>query len=124
MRNILLLLAFVFPLTAQEAEIKEDKKEVEKKHTRTVWSKLQDMEWKKFDAAHKRAHMRVGNQHSQCLQCTQHSKRVKMVRKHKTKQWIKTLVIGGAAYYIGYKVGQDEMKKGKRPIWMPDREKK
>ena len=82
------------------------------------------MEWKKFDAAHKRAHMRVGNQHSQCLQCTQHSKRVKMVRKHKTKQWIKTLVIGGAAYYIGYKVGQDEMKKGKRPIWMPDREKK
>ena len=31
MRNILLLLAFVFPLMAQEAEVKEDKKEVEKK---------------------------------------------------------------------------------------------
>ncbi len=122
MRNILLLLAFVFPLMAQEAEIKEDKKEVDKKHTRNVWSKLQDMEWKKFDAAHKRAHMRDGKQYSQ------REKRAQMSRRNKTKQWIWTVVVGGAAYYIGYKVGQDEMKKGrkkgKRPIWMPDREKK
>ena len=121
MRNILLLLAFVFPLMAQEAEIKEDKKEVDKKHTRNVWSKLQDMEWKKFDAAHKRAHMRDGKQYSH------RGKRAQMSRRNRSKQWIKTLVVGGIAYYVGYKVGQDEMKKdykGKRPMWMPDREKK
>ena len=125
MRNILLLLAFVFPLMAQEAEVKEDKKEVEKKHTKNVWSTLQDMEWKKFDAAHKRAHMRDGKKHSQCAEC---SSRAHMSRKNKSGQWIKTLVFGGVVWYVGYEMGKDEMKKGhkkgKRPIWMPDREKK
>ncbi len=124
MRNILLLLAFVFPLVAQEAEIKENKKEVEKKHTRAVWSKLQDLEWKKFDAAHKRAHMRDGK--GCCAECVQHSKRTQMSRR-KSGQWIKNLVIGGVVWYVGFEMGKDEMKKGrkgKRPIWMPDREKK
>ena len=108
MRNILLLLAFVFPLMAQEAEVKEDKKEVEKKHTKNVWSTLQDMEWKKFDAAHKRAHMRDGKKHSQCAEC---SSRAHMSRKNKSGQWIKTLVFGGVVWYVGYEMGKDEMKK-------------
>ena len=37
-------------------------------------------------------------------------------------------MIGGVVWYVGYEMGKDEMKKGrkkgKRPIWMPDREKK
>ncbi len=27
---------------------------------------------------------------------------------------LRATIIGGVAYYIGYKVGQDEMKKGKK----------
>ena len=50
-----------------------------------------------------------------------------MSRKNKTNQWIKTLVIGGIGYYIGYKVAQDDMKKGrkgKRPMmWTRDDKK-
>jgi len=110
MKKLLLVLAFSLPLTAQEADYK--KVETESIEKRVV-KKLQDWEWKKFDAAHKRAHMRGGKQHSQCPQCTQHSKRAKMVRKHKTKQWIKTLVIGGVAYYIGYTQGQKHEHKHK-----------
>ena len=113
MKKLLLLLIFTLPLMAQEAKVETES--IDKR----VVKKLQDWEWKKFDAAHKRAHMRDGKQHSQCPQCTQHSKRAKMVKKYKTRQWIKTLVIGGAAYYIGYKVGQDEVekgRKGKKPI--------
>jgi len=36
-------------------------------------------------------------------------------------------VIGGVVWYVGYEMGKDEMKKGrkgKKPMWMPDREKK
>ena len=121
MRNILLLLAFVFPLMAQEVEVKEDKKEVEKKHTKNVWSTLQDMEWRKFEAAHSRAHDKMSKN-------PERYKRAQMVRQHKTRQWIKNIVIGGVVWYVGYEMGKDEMKKGykkgKRPIWMPDREKK
>ena len=27
---------------------------------------------------------------------------------------LRAAIIGGVAYYVGYKVGQDEMKKGKK----------
>ena len=121
MKKMILLLALIIPLSAQDStKIKES---TGKKVVRT----LQDWEWKKFDSAHKRAHMRDGKQHSQCSQCAHRSKRAQISRKNKSKQWINTLVVGGVAYYVGYKVGQDEMKKsrkGKRPVWMPDREKK
>ena len=50
-----------------------------------------------------------------------------MVREHRTKQWIKNILIGGVAYYVGYKVAQDEMKKGrkgKKPIMWAREDKK
>ena len=114
MRNILLLLAFTLPLVAQEA-----KDTVETKGEKVV-SKLQDWYFIKYDAAHARAHAKMDKN-------PQRYKREQMSRRNKTKQWIWTAVVGGAAYYIGYKVGQDEIKKGhkgKRPTWMPDRDKK
>jgi hypothetical protein len=118
MKKMILLLALIIPLSAQDStKIKES---TGKKVVRT----LQDWEWKKFDAAHKRAHMRDMKDKKQYVQ---RERRAQMSRRNRSKQWIKTLVVGGVAYYIGYKVGQDEMKKGhkgKRPMWMPDREKK
>ena len=120
MRNILLLLAFVFPLMAQDAEVKEDKKEVEKKHNKSVWSSLQDMEWRKFEAAHSRAHDKMSKN-------PERYKRAQMVRQHKTRQWIKNIVIGGVVWYVGYEMGKDEMKKGrkgKKPIMWTREDKK
>ena len=69
MKKLIYLLTLIIPLSAQEAKDdpfhasvgKEDKKEsTGKKVVRT----LQDMEWRKFDAAHKRAHSKRGEQHS------------------------------------------------------------
>ena len=57
----------------------------------------------------------------------QRYKRAQMVRQHRTKQWIKNILIGGVAYYVGYKVAQDEMKKGhkgKKPMTWAREDKK
>ena len=114
MKKLLLLLVFSLPLLAQEAE--------EKKETTTekVVTKLQDWDFNKYEAAHGRAHAKMNKN-------PQRYKREQMSRKNKTNQWIKTLVIGGIGYYIGYKVAQDEMKKGrkgKKPIMWVREDKK
>ena len=114
MKKLLLLLAFSLPLLAQEVE--------EKKETTTekVVTKLQDWDFRKYEAAHSRAHAKMDNNPKKY-------KRVQMVRQHRTKQWIKNILIGGVAYYVGYKVAQDEMKKGrkgKKPIVWAREDKK
>ena len=114
MKKLLLLLAFSLPLLAQEAE--------EKKETTTekVVTKLQDWDFNKYEAAHGRAHAKIDKN-------PQRYKREQLSRRNKTNQWIKTLVIGGIGYYIGYKVAQDEMKKGrkgKKPIMWVREDKK
>ena len=137
----LLLVVFLFGIgsqllgqdvydTPEEVDREISKQEQREKRSDFIQQRLAQQkmaDFRKWEAAHKRAHMRDGKQHSQCSQCAQRSKRAQISRKNKSKQWIKTLVVGGVAYYVGYKVGQDEMKKsrkGKRPVWMPDREKK
>ena len=114
MKKLLLLLVFSLPLLAQEAE--------EKKETTTekVVTKLQDWDFNKYEAAHGRAHAKIDKN-------PQRYKREQMSRRNKTNQWIKTLVIGGIGYYIGYKVAQDDMKKGrkgKKPIMWTREDKK
>ena len=74
---------------------------------------IQDWDFRKYEAAHRRAHAKMDNN-------PQRYRRAQMVRQHRTKQWIKNLVIGGVAFYIGYEVGKDEMinkKKDKPMIW-------
>ena len=97
MKKLLMVLALVIPLMAQEAESKE---EVEKafsnleKETTTqkVVRHIQDTEWRKFQAAHRRAHYKRG----------EHSGRE--FKKHK-RGWVckavGVVVIGGIGYYIG-----------------------
>lgn len=114
MKKLLLLLAFSLPLLAQEVE--------EKKETTTekVVTKLQDWDFRKYEAAHSRAHAKMDNN-------PQRYKRAQMVREHRNRQWIKNILIGGVAYYVGYKVAQDEMKKGhkgKKPIMWAREDKK
>ena len=126
MKKILLMLAITLPLMAQDSTetkdccvvppIENNKETTGQKVVKTI----QDWDFRKYEAAHSRAHAKMDNN-------PQRYRRAQMVRQHRTKQWIKNILIGGVAYYVGYKVAQDEMKKGhkgKKPMWMPDREKK
>ena len=124
MKKLLLVLTLAVPLMAQEAKDdpfhatvgKEDKKEsTGKKVVRT----LQDMEWRKFDAAHKRAHSKRGEQHS--ARESMGDRRKEMAKKHKVRQVIRMAVVGGVAYYIGYHQGQHEKHGMKRKPYMGDR---
>ena len=84
---------------------------------------IQDWDFKKYEAAHKRAHMKMNEkQGAQNRQRAMKQNRKKM----RTRRLIQTLVVGGLAYYIGYEVGKDEMinkKKegGKKPIIWRDK---
>ena len=84
---------------------------------------IQDWDFKKYEAAHKRAHMKMNEKKGvQNRQRAMKQNRKKM----RTRRLIQTLVVGGLAYYIGYEVGKDEMinkKKegGKKPIMWRDK---
>ena len=122
MKKLFLVLGLSLPLLAQQTETDKEITKQEQRENRTsgMVSTLQDWDFRKYEAAHSRAHAKMGEH-------PQRYKRAQMVREHRTKQWIKNILIGGVAYYVGYKVAQDEMKKshkGKKPMWMPDREKK
>ena len=124
MKKLFMVLALTLPLMAQEAKDdpfhatvgKEDKKEsTGKKVVRT----LQDMEWRKFDAAHKRAHSKRGEQHS--ARESMGDRRKEMAKKHKIRQVVRMAVVGGIAYYVGYHQGQHEKHGMKRKPYMGDR---
>jgi len=114
MKKYLLMFAFILPLMAQEVEVKETDGKTEvtvkKQYDKKKWNRG-DMK-RGMDRRDKRMMM---------------AKRREMRKKRVVRSFVRVVVIGGVAYYVGYKVGQDAMKKGhkgKRPIWMGDREKK
>ena len=84
---------------------------------------IQDWDFKKYEAAHKRAHMRMNQKkdvHNKQMVMRQNRK------KMKARRMIQTLVVAGVSYYIGYKVGEDswmDKKKdgGKKPIIWRDK---
>ena len=84
---------------------------------------IQDWDFKKYEAAHKRAHMKMNQKkdvHNKQMVMRQNRK------KMKARRMIQTLVVAGVSYYIGYKVGEDswmDKKKdgGKKPIIWRDK---
>ena len=106
MKTLLLVLALTVPLVAQEKAKEEQKESTGKKVVRT----LQDMEWRKFEAAHRRAHSKRGEHHS--ARESRGDKRKEMVKKHKIRQAVRLVVVGGLAYYIGYHQGEEHFKGG------------
>ena len=84
---------------------------------------IQDWDFKKYEAAHKRAHMKMNQKKNvQNKQVVMRQNRKKM----KARRMIQTLVVAGVSYYIGYKVGEDswmDKKKdgGKKPIIWRDK---
>ena len=109
MKNLITVLALCVPLVAQdvvpEQETKQDKTNVEQREHRKsfgkrVWMGVQDAEWKKFDAAHRRAHSKRG----------EHAGREYRGKKHKARRLVRLVVVGGLAYYIGYHEGEKHSK--------------
>ena len=120
MRKMIMILALTVPLLAQEAKDdpfhatvgKEKKESTGKKVVRT----LQDMEWRKFDAAHKRAHSKRGEYAGRE---SMGDKRQKMHKKQQIKNVVRLAVVGGLAYYIGYHQGEEHFNGGmkRRPFF-------
>ena len=121
MRKMIMILALTVPLLAQEAKDdpfhatvgKEKKESTGKKVVRT----LQDMEWRKFESAHRRAHSKCGEQHS--ARESMGDRRKEMGKKHKIRQAVRLVVVGGLAYYIGYHQGEKHFNGGwdRRKDW-------
>ena len=103
-----LILAFTLPLMAQEVE----KEKVKEESTGAIVVRhLQDAEWRKFDASHKRAHSKRGEQHPV-------DKRKEMAERQKIRQLVRLVIVGSLAYYVGYHEGEKHFKPGgwkKRP---------
>ena len=122
MKKLFLIIGLSLPLLAQQTETDKEITKQEQRENRTAGmiNTLQDWDFRKYEAAHSRAHAKMGEH-------PQRYKRAQMVREHRTKQWIKNILIGGVAYYVGYKVAQDEMKKshkGKKPMTWAREDKK
>ena len=123
MKKLIYLFMLIIPLSAQEA--KDDPfhasvgKETEKEETvpQKVVRHIQDTEWRKFQAAHRRAHSKRGEEHS--VRESRGDKRKEMGKKHKIRQAVRLVVVGGLAYYIGYHQGEKHFNGGwdRRKDW-------
>ena len=115
MKKLIILLALSLPLMAQEAEAKET---VGKKVVRIV----QDAEWSKSKAAHQRDHNKNGSgkmkrmnrsdEHKMMGKRMAMAKRKKMQKKRAIRSFVRIIVIGGIAYYVGYHQGEKHYKDG------------
>ena len=106
MRNILLLLALTVPLMAQE-KAEEDKKE--SKGAKVV-RHLQDADFRKFEAAHRRAHSKRGQPQTY----------VRDSKRHNWRKAVGYMIVGGLGYYIGT-LEQNKKRGMKRKPYMGDR---
>ena len=124
MKKLLYLLILMISLSAQEAKddpfhasVTEEKEVKEESTGKKVVRTLQDMEWRKFEAAHHRAHSKRGEHHS--ARELMGGKRKEMGKKHKIRQAVRLVVVGGLAYYIGYHQGEKHFNGGwdRRKDW-------
>ena len=91
--SYILVLAFALPLVAQEAESKD---EVKKSDMRE-WKQRGDMKRGGMDQRKKR--MAIANKR-------------KMHKKRAIRSFVRVIVIGGIAYYVGYLHGEKNNKGG------------
>ena len=123
MKKLIYLFMLIIPLSAQEAKDDPFHASVgkETKQEETITQKavrhIQDTEWRKFQAAHRRAHSKRGEEHS--VRESRGDKRKEMGKKHKIRQAVRLVVVGGLAYYIGYHQGEKHFNGGwdRRKDW-------
>ena len=104
MKKLFMMLALSLPLMAQEVEVKEvdGKTEVTVKKHRDegdmrAWKQRGDMKRGGMDQRKKRMAM---------------AKRNKMHKKRAIRSFVRIVVIGGIAYYVGYHQGEKHYKGG------------
>ena len=109
------MLALIIPLMAQDSTAV-----AEESLGKRAWMGLQDMDFKKYQAAHSRVHMKQGGMKRSPIEQRNKrmaiAKRNKMHKKRAIRSFVRIVVIGGVAYYIGYTQGQKKHHKhpGKR----------
>ena len=107
MKQLIMILALCVPLLAQDVPKQGDKQDKdnvqqqEKSWTKRAIVGLQNAEWRKFDAAHRRAHSKRG-EHA--------GKESKKHRSGWVRKAVGIVVIGGIGYYIG--VNDRKHRKG------------
>jgi len=103
-----ILFAIIIALSVGTQLIGQDVKETTGEK---VVKTIQDWDFKKYESAHKRAHMKMNQkQNVQNRQMVVRQNRKKM----KTRRMIQTLAVAGVSYYIGYKVGEDSWMNKKK----------
>ena len=83
---------------------------------------VQDAEWSKSKSAHQRDHNKNGSgkmkrmnrsdEHKMMGKRMAMAKRKKMQKKRAIRSFVRIIVIGGIAYYVGYHQGEKHYKDG------------
>ena len=112
MKTLLLVLALTVPLMAQTPQDSTSKESDDVVKRSPFWAvrTLQDMEWRKFEAAHRRAHSKRGQEQTY----------IRESKRHNWKRTISYIVVGGLGYYIGTLEHKEKYGKKRRP-YMGDR---
>ena len=92
--------------TPEERDREIQRQEQRENQSSKVVKTLQDWDFRKYEAAHKRAHMKMDKKNP----------RKERVETLQQRQLIRNILVGGVAFYVGYLVGQDDVKKGKK-MW-------
>ena len=96
--------------TPEERDREIQRQEQRENQSSKVVKTLQDWDFRKYEAAHKRAHMKMDKKNP----------RKERVETLQQRQLIRNILVGGVAFYVGYLVGQDDVKKGKK-MWKKDK---
>ena len=105
MKKILMVLALSLPLMAQEVEVKE----VDGKTEVTIKKQHDKKNWNRGDM--KRGDMKRGGMDQRKKRMAMAQKR-KMHKKRAIRSFVRVVVIGGIAYYVGYLHGEKNQKGG------------
>ena len=92
--------------TPEERDRKIQRQEQRENQSSRVVKTLQDWDFRKYEAAHKRAHLKMNKKNP----------RKERVETLQSRQLVRNILVGGVAFYVGYLVGQDDVKKGKK-MW-------
>ena len=96
--------------TPEERDREIQRQEQRENQSSKVVKTLQDWDFRKYEAAHKRAHLKMDKKNP----------RKERVETLQQRQLIRNILVGGVAFYVGYLVGQDDVKKGKK-MWKKDK---
>ena len=96
--------------TPEERDREIQRQEQRENQSSKVVKTLQDWDFRKYEAAHKRAHLKMNKKNP----------RKERVETLQSRQLVRNILVGGVAFYVGYLVGQDDVKKGKK-MWKKDK---